>query len=245
MRTRIRRALAAALLTVTTAAAGLTGAAPAGAAVAVENAADITGIRPPAKVVIESTACRNIPVTFTGAVAPNWEFWGADVEVRRNGVLHDTMFPSIPVAGGSSLETYFWCPSFDGPGTFQFGGSYVVGWDTAGATDVTFRDETAARVKVGLGSKATLSGKRSGGKVTFTARTSRFTLSAGMYRPWTASKVVLQRQRPDGSWANWKTIAYTSRGVATATFTASAGRYRAVAPGTPSVWQATSKGVRL
>lgn len=232
MRTRIAALAVPALLAATVATA-----AP---AQALENPVDVVRIALPAKVVISSNACRNLAVTYTVSTDPGWELGYASVDITRNGVVKD---PEVVTAAG--LQPYLFCPVTDGLGIYRFGGSFVNGGNPGTGDAATWRDATAASVKIGVATKASIAGTRSGTKVAFTVKTQRYVLSAEAFRPWSASKVVIQKKRADGTWATFATIAYTSTGTAKATLTAGRGTYRAVAPGTSWIWQPTSPAVAL
>ena len=226
---------------VATAVLTLGGLATAGPAAALENPADLTKITVASKVSIASSACRNVSVRYTAAADPGWEFWGADVEVHRNGVLKSTEF--VPSTAG--LQPFFYCPSLDGFGKFTFGPSIVTGYDTVNIALPNFEDATEASTWIKVAARTSLSSTRKGSKVSFTAVTTRYALSQDRWIRWKSPKLTLQRKRADGTWAPVGLVGYTSTGVAKKTITAPAtATYRVLAAGNSYAWSSTSGTTR-
>lgn len=225
-----------AAVTVVMAASGIAFASP---AAALENPVDITTITVPAKVVVASTACRNVAVTYTVSTDANWELSSAEIDVARNGLVRSTEFII-----SSGLNPYFYCPTLDGLGKFTFGPSAVNG-NTLDFSDFqTFADSTSKSTQIKVQSKVSATATRSGSKVTFTAKSTRFYLGRDAFGAWSAPKATLQKKKADGTWAAVATMPWTSTGTAKKTITASrSATYRVVTTGNSFVWGATSKTV--
>lgn len=207
---------------------------------ALENPADLTAINAPAKVSIGSSSCRNIPIQYSVGVEAGWEFWGADVNVLRNGEQH-----SLELISGAGQQSYFYCPYFDGLGKFQWGPSTVTAWSDDAVDVFEFNDASKDITWIRAKSTASVTATRKGSKVTFTARTKRYNIDADEYRNWSSPKIVLQRKKADGTWVDVAAMAYTSKGVAKKTITASTAKtYRVISSDTTLTWGRASTTVR-
>lgn len=220
------------------AALGVGGLAFTAPAVALEHHVDITAISVPKRVVIESWTCRNIPVTYTVKTDPGWSFSSAVVQVLQNGVIRDTDY-----IFETGLNPYSYCPESNRLGKWTFGPSDVDA--SSDSSYPTYADSTHASTYIKVAGRTGLRATRSGSKVSFTATTKRYYITGDSFIAWNDARVMLQRKRSDGTWADVGLMGYTSNGVARKTITSrTTASYRVTTAGNSWVWNSSSGAVR-
>jgi len=231
LRTWLRTATA-----VTASLALLAGIAP--MAHAVDREVDVSDFKV-SDVVFDKDGCKNVHVTLKGTAwqEVDYDYLWLNADVTRSGYLVD----SLSFSEGETEDSAFIC-SWYGLGKYKVGPTDVTGF-TYDNDYFSFTDQTSKSFYVRGKAKATVTAKRSGSKVTLSAKASYYHPDSFNYRSHSPKGAKFQVK----SGSKWKTIKTVSlyKGRASYTFKKSTkASYRIVLPQTTTVTAATSKSVR-
>jgi hypothetical protein len=189
-------------------------------------------------VVFDKDGCKNMQVTLKGTAweEVDFDYMWLYTDVSRSGYLVDTLsFPE-----GETEDSAFIC-SWNGLGKYKVGPTEVTGY-TYDDDRFSFIDQTSKSFYVRGTAKTSISAKRSGSKVTLSAKATYYHPDSFSYRSHSPKGAKFQVK----SGSKWKTVKTVSlsKGRASYSFKKSAkARYRVVLPQTSTVTAATSKSV--
>jgi len=214
----------------------LAGTAPAQAS---ERPIDITGYSVSSITVADSN-CHYVSVKASSKVKSDYEDAYAFIDVTRNGGLVDSLwFENRKVSDRALI-----CPSWDGLGTYKVGPADVSAtysyWDSYfGYQDtdyVDYTDRTSKSFQVRGKTKSSLSAKRSGSKVTLTAKAQVYSPEKYRYGQYNAKQAKFQVK----SGNSWKTLKTVSLKKGTAKLTLKQSKKKAYRLSIPTASWATS-----
>ncbi|NKX54264.1 hypothetical protein [Arthrobacter mobilis] len=204
---------------------------------AAEREVDVTGFAVQ-DIVFDGFGCQNLPVTVEGTVredvAPGDLWMSADI-YRSRYLVSTADFPF------GETETRTFICSWYGLGKYKIGPTTVGGLTADDVFELT--DPTSTSFHVRGKARASLGAKRSGNKVTLTARATYYRPESLGYRNHSPKGAEFQVKSRTG----WRTVTTVDfvQGKASHTVSRSAkGTYRVVLPQTTSVTAATSPAVR-
>lgn len=183
----------------------LAGVAPAKAS---ERPIDITGYSVSSITVADSN-CHYVSVRASSKVKSDYNDAYASIDVTRQGGLVDSLwFDNRKVSDRALI-----CPSWDGLGTYKVGPADVstsyTYWDSYFGYDdidyVDYTDRTSKSFSVRGKTKSTLTAKRSGSKVTLTAKAQVYSPEKYRYGQYNAKNAKFQ-VKSGNSWKTLKTV---------------------------------------
>lgn len=210
-----------------------------------ERPIDITGYEV-SNLIVSSSGCRNITVTATTKVKSDFLDSYGSVDITRQGGLVD----SLSIDGRKITDRAFICPSLSGLGIYKVGPAdisaeyeyYDSYFDDYWSDYSKYTDNTSKTFYIRGNTKSTLTAKRSGSRVTLTAKAQYYAPDKYRYAQYNAQGAKLQVK----SGSTWKTIKTVnlSKGKASITIKQSKKKsYRLQVP--TATWAAatTSKSV--
>lgn len=214
----------------------LAGIAPAQAS---ERPIDITGYSVSSITVADSN-CRYATVKASSKVKSDYEDAYAFIDVTRKGGLVDSLwFENRKIS-----DRAFICPAWDGLGTYKVGPADVSAsysyWDSYfGYNEVDYVDYTDRSSKnfyVRGKAKSTLTAKRSGNKVTLTAKAQVYSPEKYRYAQYNAKNAKFQVK----SGTKWKTLKTVNLNKGTAKLTVKQSKKKTYRLSIPTATWATS-----
>ncbi len=173
-----------------------------------ERPIDITGYSVSSITVADSN-CHYVSVKASSKVKNDYEDAYASIDVTRNGgLVHSLWFENRKITNRALI-----CPSWDGLGTYKVGPADVSAsysyWDSyygfEGTDYVDYTDRTSKSFYVRGKTKSSLTAKRSGGKVTLTAKAQVYSPEKYRYGQYNAKKAKFQ-VKSGNSWKTLKTV---------------------------------------
>ncbi|UYQ78752.1 hypothetical protein OF385_06315 [Glutamicibacter sp. JL.03c] len=170
-----------------------------------ERPIDVTGYSVSSIAVADSN-CHYVSVKASSKVKRDYEEAFGFIDVTRNGGLVDSLWFENRKVGDRALI----CPAWEGLGTYKVGPADISAaysyWDSyfgyEGTDYVDYVDRTSKTFNVRGKSKSTLTAKRSGSKVTLTAKAQVYSPEKYRYAQYNGKKAKFQVK----SGSKWKTL---------------------------------------
>lgn len=183
-----------------------------------ERPIDITGYKV-SNITVSDSNCRNLTVTASTKVKSDFVDSFGSVDVTRNGGLVTMLW----FEGRKITDRAMICPSFQGLGTYKLGSAdlnaeykyYDSYFEDYMSDYSSYTDNTSKKFYVRGKAKSTLTAKRSGPKVTLTAKATVYSPDKYRYTQYSAKGAKLQ-VKSGKTWKTLKTV-NLSKGKATVT----------------------------
>lgn len=193
---------------------------------------------------VNSGSCRSLPITVLHDGGSGYDI-DADVEIWLGSkyVTSDYVYGNV---SGGATGTVFLCPTMHGIGKFRAGPSEI-GWVFDDYSDMgEFRDATSGTFTVLQDARVTgLKAKRKGKKLTFTGRSSWYSVDASRWvtdpKGW---KLRLQRKSSNGAWKTVKSFRSGKKGFSVKVAAKKRATYRVTSVAGRDTWSGTSKTIR-
>jgi hypothetical protein len=141
-------------------------------------------------------------------------------------------------------DSFYYCPSVDGLGTFRMGPSHVSANSYSNGADATFDDATAMTFSAKQSSRATLSAARVAAKrkyVRYSITASYYSVRASKWTRWKNKPVLLQKLAANGTWVTVARPSTNRLGVVVLTRNApAAARYQVAVPASSTTGNSVS-----